>query len=152
MTENEPLTAVLWSAVFIAGLWILGFFVRPALDWWYQDVDTFAKLLPTVEELQKLRMDQLRLRHYMPDDPHAEAEMSKEAAAVAATIRDRLTELRTRLATLRILAFPQRWLTEVGDESESPVDHTLATLRGQMQDRSLKDARAFWARTMDLEE
>ena len=58
MTENALLTTALWSATLIAGVWILGFFARPALEWCYRDVDTFAELLPVVEELQKLRMDE----------------------------------------------------------------------------------------------
>ena len=152
MTEDALLTTALWSATLIAGVWILGFFARPTLDWWYRDVDTFAELLPTVKELQELRMKQLRLNYYKTDDPHAEAEASMEEATSSATIRDRLTELRTRLAALHILAPHQSWLTDVGDDSEAPIDQTLATLRGQMQDRGLKNARAFWALAMKRRE
>lgn len=147
MTENALLTTGLWSATLIAGVWLLGFFVRPALDWWYRDVDTFAELLPAVEALQELRMNQLRLIYHRTDDPTAAEDVEREAATSAATIRDRLTELRTRLRALHIVVPDQRWLTDAGDESEAPVDSTLAVLRGQMQDRGLRSAK-FWALAM----
>lgn len=142
ITEHAPLTTALWSATLIAGVWILGFFVRPALDWWYRDVDTFAELLPSVEALQELRMNQIRLIYRT--DPTA----AEDVATSAATIRDRLTELRTRLGALHVVAPDQRWLTDAGDEIGAPVDSTLALLRAQMQDRGLKDAKAFWARAV----
>ena len=73
MSSGEVVGIISVSLTGVAAVWLLSYFVRPFLDWWYRDIDTFESLLPTVDEMQGIRAGQITNR-YRPfvhaDDEH----------------------------------------------------------------------------------
>ena len=106
MTEGEVVRVISWSVAAIALIWLVSYFVRPALDWCYQDIDTFESLLPTVQKVQSIRTHQWRMRYpqtFIRDKEAIDsAWMSDEEAEAHSELLDSLEELKTRLARRRV--------------------------------------------------
>ena len=116
-----------WSVAGIAIVWLLAFFVRPFLDWWYKDVDTFASLQTVVNGIQQERAY------------GAVVGIEDERDAYEAyRTQDQLAELIVRLGRLGV--HPVRLAP-----GSQELDESLAILSGYMEDRDLQGARAHFA-------
>ena len=140
MSSGEVVGIISVSLTGVAAVWLLSYFVRPFLDWWYRDIDTFESLLPTVEEMQGIRAGQITNR-YRPfvhaDDEH---DYQYEEAHLGVQLARQVDELVTRLRRIRV---PMK----MSMVSTDRIDETLAVLVGYMKDGDLRTARAH-ARAM----
>ena len=116
-----------WSVAGVAIVWLLAFFVRPFLDWWYRDVDTFASLRTVVNGIQQARAYGAVVGI---EDEHDAYEWH--------LTENQLAELTVRLGRLGV--HPVRLAP-----SSEELDESLAVLSGYMEDRDLQGARVHFA-------